>query len=162
MHRAAGLVGLGTGRRRTKLVALTTFLVLAAGAVAIAAPSGVFNPGSGGPTPGIVAVGPVNAADGFPDWYRDTNGVDLAPCNDPQQNLPLTLDASASMGGAKYEWAQESGAPMALNGDTTSSKLTFLYPKTAMPIVMRVRVRRSDDTGTGSAFAPSGAGAVSC
>jgi hypothetical protein len=81
MHRILGL--LGAGRRRTKLLGLTGFLVLAAGAVAIAAPSGVFNQGSAGPQ-GLVAVGPVNATNGFPDWYRDTNGVDLAPCVDPQ------------------------------------------------------------------------------
>jgi hypothetical protein len=66
------------------------------------------------------------------------------------QNLPITLDASASVGAAKYEWSQESGTPVALNGDTASAKLTFLYPKTATPIVMRVRVRRSDDTGSGA------------
>ena len=58
-------------------------LVLTAGAVAIAAPSGIFNAGSGGPQ-GLVAVGPVNPANGFPDWYRDTNGVELAPCIDPK------------------------------------------------------------------------------
>jgi hypothetical protein len=81
MHRITGL--LGAGRRRTKLMGLTAFLVLAAGAVAVAAPSGVFNQGSAGPQ-GLVAVGPVNASNGFPDWYRDTNGVDLAPCVDPQ------------------------------------------------------------------------------
>ena len=79
MNRLVGL--LPTGRAR-KVVFLATFLVLAAGAVAIAAPSGLLTPGSGGPQ-GLVAVGPVNAANGFPDWYRDTNGVDLMPCDDP-------------------------------------------------------------------------------
>jgi hypothetical protein len=69
------------------------------------------------------------------------------------QNLPITLDASASVGAAKFEWSQESGTPVALNGDTTSAKLTFLYPKTSTPIVMRVRVRRSDDTGSGATCA---------
>ena len=67
------------------------------------------------------------------------------------QNLPLTLDASGSIGAAKFEWSQVSGTPVALNGDTTSSKLTFLYPKTTDPIVMQVRVRRADDPGTGCA-----------
>jgi len=66
------------------------------------------------------------------------------------QNLPLTLDASDSVGAAKFEWSQDSGTPVALNGDTTSSKLTFLFPKTAEPVVMRVRVRRADDTDSGS------------
>ena len=81
------LVGLfRAGRTRTKTVALATVLVLTAGAVAIAAPSGVLNPGSGGPQ-GLVTVGPVNPSNGFPDWYRDTNGVDLAPCNDPQDKF---------------------------------------------------------------------------
>lgn len=80
MNRLVGL--LPTGRTR-KVVILATFLVLAAGAVAVAAPSGLLTPNSGGPQ-GVVAVGPVNASNGFPDWYRDTNGVDLMPCNDPQ------------------------------------------------------------------------------
>src|SRR4051812_17210800 len=74
---------LGAGSSRTKLVALTAFLVLAAGAVAIAAPNGLLTQNSAGPQ-GVVAVGPVNASNGFPDWYRDTNGVDLMPCDDPQ------------------------------------------------------------------------------
>src|SRR4051812_12006648 len=80
MNRLVGL--LPTGRTR-KIVALATFLVLAVGAVAIAAPSGLLTENSGGPQ-GLIAVGPVNASNGFPDWYRDTNGVDLMPCNDPQ------------------------------------------------------------------------------
>src|SRR4051794_37390982 len=66
------------------------------------------------------------------------------------QNLPLTLDASGSVAGATFQWSQVSGTPVALNGDTTSSKLTFLYPKTATPIVMQVRVRRADAPATGS------------
>src|SRR3954471_22841828 len=81
MHRILGL--LGAGRRRTKLLGLTGFLVLAAGAVAVAAPSGLLTQDSAGPR-GLVAVGPVNASNGFPDWYRDSNGVDLMPCDDPQ------------------------------------------------------------------------------
>jgi len=80
MNRLVGL--LPTGRTR-KVVVLATFLVLAAAAAAIAAPSGLLTPGSGGPQ-GVVDVGPVNASDGFPDWYQDTNGVDLMPCNNPQ------------------------------------------------------------------------------
>src|SRR3954454_12263941 len=81
MNRLVGL--LPTGRTR-KIVVLATFLVLAVGAVAIAAPSGLLAPGAGAPQPGLMAVGPVNASNGFPDWYRDSNGVDLMPCNDPQ------------------------------------------------------------------------------
>src|SRR3954452_2955911 len=71
------------------------------------------------------------------------------------QTLPLTLDGSGSIGAATYKWSQESGTPVALNGDTTSSKLTFLYPKTATPIVMRLTVRRADDPGTAACAAPT-------
>src|SRR3954447_16927284 len=67
------------------------------------------------------------------------------------QNLPLTLDASGSVAGATFQWSQVSGTPVALNGDTTSSKLTFLSPKPATPIVMQVRVRRADAPATGCA-----------
>jgi hypothetical protein len=70
------------------------------------------------------------------------------------QNLPLTLDASGSISAATYEWSQVSGPPVALNGDTTSSKLTFLFPKTTDPIVMQVRVRRND-AGTTGCTAPT-------
>jgi hypothetical protein len=80
------ILGLRKAGRRTKLMGLTAFLVLAAGAVAVAAPSGLLTPNSGGPQ-GLVAVGPVNASNGFPDWYRDTNGVDLMPCVDPQDQF---------------------------------------------------------------------------
>ena len=81
MQRVVGL--LRAGRSRTKTVAVATVLMLTAGAVAIAAPSGLLTPGSGG-SQGIVAVGPVNPTNGFPDWYRDTNGTDLMPCIDAQ------------------------------------------------------------------------------
>jgi hypothetical protein len=79
-HRLVGL--LKTGHPRSTL-GLTAALVLVAGAVAVAAPSGVFTAGKSGPQ-GLVAVGPVNPTHGFPDWYRDTNGTDLTPCVDPQ------------------------------------------------------------------------------
>ena len=83
MNRLVGL--LPTSRtRKVVSVLLATFLVLAAGAVAIAAPSGLLTPGAAAPQQGLVAVGPVNASNGFPDWYRDSNGIDLMPCNDPQ------------------------------------------------------------------------------
>ena len=63
MHHFLGLLKAG---RRTKMIGLTAILVLAGGAVAVAAPSGVFTQGTAGPQ-GLVAVGPVNASNGFPD-----------------------------------------------------------------------------------------------
>src|SRR3954465_1793487 len=80
MNRLVGL--LPTGRTR-KVVVLATFFVLAVGAVAIAAPSGLLTENSAGPQ-GLIAVGPVNASNGFPDWNRDKDGANLMPCDDPQ------------------------------------------------------------------------------
>ena len=85
MNRVVGL--LAAGRTRKKVVGLTALFLLALGAVAIAAPTGLLTPGSGAPSPGITTVGPVNPNNGFPDWYRDTNGVDLQPCDDPQDQF---------------------------------------------------------------------------
>jgi hypothetical protein len=76
------LLGARQVRRRT--IALTALLVLVAGAVAVAAPGGLLTPGGGGPQPGLTTAGPVSPSNGFPDWYRDVNGVDLAPCDNAQ------------------------------------------------------------------------------
>jgi hypothetical protein len=38
----------------------------------------VIPPGTNGP--GLAAVGPVSATDGFPVWYKDNNGLRLEPC----------------------------------------------------------------------------------
>ena len=81
MNRLVGL--LRAGRNRKKVVGLTAVFLLALGAVAIAAPSGLLTPGSGS-SGGLSTVGPVNPNNGFPDWYRDSNGIDLQPCDDPQ------------------------------------------------------------------------------
>jgi len=67
------------------------------------------------------------------------------------QNLPLTLDGSTSLGAAKYEWSQVAGdgTQASLGTDTTSSKLTFLFPKTTTPIHIQLRVRSAGDNGIG-------------
>jgi hypothetical protein len=82
MHRLLGR--LTPGRPRTKTIGLSAVMVLAAGAVAVAAPTGSITGGTAAPNPGLVAAGPVNGTYGYPDWYRDTNGTDLAPCWDAQ------------------------------------------------------------------------------
>src|SRR4051812_50138648 len=76
------LLGARQVRRRT--IALTALLVLVAGAVAVAAPGGLLTPGGGGPQPGLTTAGPVSPSNGFPDWYRDVNGTDLAPGDNAQ------------------------------------------------------------------------------
>jgi hypothetical protein len=58
------------------LVALFAVVsVLLGGGLAMAA---VIPPGTNGP--GLAAVGPVSATDGFPVWYKDNNGLRLEPC----------------------------------------------------------------------------------
>jgi hypothetical protein len=58
------------------LVALFAVVsVIVGGGLAMAA---VIPPGTNGP--GLAAVGPVSATDGFPVWYKDNNGVRLEPC----------------------------------------------------------------------------------
>ena len=149
MNRVLGR--LRAARTRTKIVALSTVLVLTAGAVAIAAPTGIFTPGTGGPQ-GIVTVGPVNPNNGFPDWYRDTNGVDLMPCVDPQDKFcggavaapdntaPITFpdnfpdeffymsadaDALTSAGGNKVLAAYDLEGAFANGGPTAGDQIVF-------------------------------------
>ena len=56
------------------------------------------------PEPGLVAVGPISSATGFPTWYKDSNGTRLELCLDalsplcaflpgdvPDPNSPLTM-----------------------------------------------------------------------
>ena len=73
------------------------------------------------------------------------------------QNLPLTLDGTTSLGAAKFEWSQVPGdaTQVSLGGDTTSSKLTFLYPKTTTPIHIQLRVRSATDPGGTACSAPT-------
>ena len=50
-------------------------------------------PVTGNGTGGVAAVGPADPADGFPQWYRDENGVTLAQCVDPHDaNCALAPD----------------------------------------------------------------------
>jgi hypothetical protein len=56
-------------------------LVLALAALTVAggiATAAVIPPGTNGP--GLTAVGPVSATDGFPVWYKDKNGLRLENC----------------------------------------------------------------------------------
>ena len=74
---------LRAGSSRRKLVFLACVFALGLAGVAIAGPSGDLIPGSGGTEPGLVKAGPANTDNGFPDWYRDSNKLDLEPCLDP-------------------------------------------------------------------------------
>jgi PKD domain len=74
---------LRAGGPRRKLVFLACAFALGLVGVAIAGPSGSLIPGSGGTEPGLTKAGPTNTDNGFPDWYRDSNKLDLEPCLDP-------------------------------------------------------------------------------
>jgi hypothetical protein len=86
-HRRRLLAG-----RTRRVVALVVVLLLGIAGVAIAGPSGGFGEGGTQSADGIVKFGPLNPVDGFPDWYRDSNGEELEPClsnSDPMCNGPL-------------------------------------------------------------------------
>lgn len=68
-----------SGRRRwTAALAVLALLGSGGAALAVAPP-----PAHNGGTAGLAKVGPIDPATGFPIWYRDTNGVRLELCLDP-------------------------------------------------------------------------------
>jgi len=71
------------GRSRRKLVFVSVVFALGLVGVALAGPGGSILSGTGHATAGLVKAGPVSSANGFPDWYRDSNGLELEPCLDP-------------------------------------------------------------------------------
>jgi hypothetical protein len=80
------------GRTRRRAAFLATALVLGAAGVAAAGPSGELLEGGDQASFGIEKFGPINPVSGFPDWYRDSNGIEVEPCLsnfDPNCNGPL-------------------------------------------------------------------------
>jgi hypothetical protein len=81
----------GNPRRSIAFVALAALLGVVG--VAVAGPSGSIVTGDENTnnTNGLVKFGPVSPDHGFPDWYRDKNGIELEPCmdaRDPNCNAP--------------------------------------------------------------------------
>jgi hypothetical protein len=75
---------LGAGRSRGTLVFLSVAFALGVVGVALAGPGGSIISGTGHyDKPGLIKAGPVSSENGFPDWYRDSNGLELEPCLDP-------------------------------------------------------------------------------
>jgi hypothetical protein len=82
-------------------VAVLTLLSLIVGGGGLAAAGAIILPGIGGP--GLAAVGPVSATDGFPVWYKDKAGLRLENCISstdplcpargplPDENAPLSF-----------------------------------------------------------------------
>src|SRR4051812_15058129 len=67
------------GRRRRGAVVGAVALTLAASGAAIAS-AATPPPAHTGNTVGLKQVGPIDESNGFPSWYRDTNGVRLELC----------------------------------------------------------------------------------
>jgi hypothetical protein len=68
------------GRRRRSIAFLALALLLGAAGVAVAGPSGTLLEGGDQATAGIEKFGPINPVNGFPDWYRDSNGIEVEAC----------------------------------------------------------------------------------
>ncbi len=65
--------------------------MLGVAGVAIAGPSGEWLEGGQQASAGVVKFGPLNPVNHFPDWYRDSNAVEVEPCLsnfDPMCNAP--------------------------------------------------------------------------
>jgi hypothetical protein len=75
--------GMARARSHRRIALLALGVVLALTGVAIAGPTGDFV-SSTGPGGGLVAAGPVNPVNGFPDWYRDNKGLELQGCMNPR------------------------------------------------------------------------------
>jgi hypothetical protein len=89
--RTALLRRLRAGRSRRNIAFLAIAAVLGSAAVAVAGPSGEWLEGGDQATNGVVKFGPINPVNGFPDWYRDSNGIETEPCLsnfDPMCNAP--------------------------------------------------------------------------
>jgi hypothetical protein len=83
-RRASHIRRLVAAHPRRSIAALALAALLTVAGVAIAAPTGSIVTGqdSTDNANGLTKFGPVNPDFGFPDWYRDSNGVELEPCLD--------------------------------------------------------------------------------
>jgi hypothetical protein len=76
-----------TGNKRRSIAVLAASMLLGTAGVALAGPSGDFV-GPAAPTnKGLTKYGPTNPENGFPDWYRDSNQIELEGCYDARDTL---------------------------------------------------------------------------
>src|SRR3954468_19050236 len=66
-------------RSSLRIALLSIAALIVVGGIAVAAPGGEIV-SSSGPPGGLLKAGPVDPVNGFPAWYRDSNGVDLEGC----------------------------------------------------------------------------------
>jgi hypothetical protein len=91
-RRATTISRLLAGRTRRTVALLSATMLLGAAGVAIAGPSGGWLEGGDQASFGVEKFGPINPVNGFPDWYRDSNGIEVEACLsnfDPNCNGPL-------------------------------------------------------------------------
>ena len=100
-----------TGRARMARAVLAASLAALAAGV-LAAPAGA----------ALTAVGPVNPATGFPDWYQDGTGLKLQPCLDGPPFCLTTADEFNAPDGEAF-WFN-AGADLAM-GASGSAKLVL-------------------------------------
>src|SRR4051794_2632065 len=89
------------GNRRRSVAFLTFAALLAIVGVAVAGPSGSVVTGTDSTenANGLTKFGPINPDYGFPDWYRDSKGVELELCidaRDPNCNAPPVPNPDAA------------------------------------------------------------------
>jgi hypothetical protein len=99
--RARYIRRLVAGHPRRSLALLTLGALLAIVGVAVAGPAGSIVTGvdSTENANGLTKFGPINPDYGFPDWYRDSNGVELEMCidaRDPNCNAPPVPNPDAA------------------------------------------------------------------
>jgi len=91
----------------------------------------------------LQAVGPVTAPAAVPDWYQDTQGLQLVDCLDPGFCLVVDLTAGAE----GFYWAADAALPAPLNGILTLA-LEITRPNITFA---RIRIRFDTDvTGAGN------------
>jgi hypothetical protein len=100
-RRTSYISRLCAGSSRRNIALLTLAAVLTIVGVAVAGPSGSIITGTDSTKniKGLIKFGPINPDYGFPDWYRDSNQVELELCidaRDPNCNAPPVPDPEAA------------------------------------------------------------------
>jgi hypothetical protein len=87
------------GRPRRDIAFLTLLFIVGLAGVALAAPGGTIISQDPDPSQGLGKAGPVNPANGFPDWYRDKASppgrpasITLEPCLEPKNPMCIIGD----------------------------------------------------------------------
>jgi hypothetical protein len=110
----------------------------------------------------LAALGAVNAATGFPLWYQDTNGMQLAECNDapcpiPRPDLTTPAATPANIGDENFFYAADTDITL---GNGASVLLVEALEGAFIPTVadgnqivfQRIRIRGKSAFTPGAAY----------